>query len=135
MQEERVVPCLTLYPLYAWEERVEKYKKVNTEIPKFRTLLQLPWVSSMLCWMVLEGCRFHVNFLKKYKLEDKVLVNAYENYEWWDDRGVSGNRGSEAVMKALTKQYSRSKTVSDICWMNVLLKSVLCCRILWSIWV
>ncbi|MEZ4980924.1 MAG: hypothetical protein R2769_04915 [Saprospiraceae bacterium] len=76
MQEER--GATTLYPLYAWEERA--HKKVNTEIPKFRTQLQL--LLGGASDVVLDGSgRVQIprQLLEKYKLEDKVLVNAYEN--------------------------------------------------------
>jgi MraZ protein len=98
LQEERSIPCLTLYPLYAWEERVKKYKKVNTEIPKFRTLVAIALGGAS--DVVLDGSgRVQIprHLLEKYKLEDKVLVNAYENYiELWNEEEYPKYRGSEA---------------------------------------
>jgi MraZ protein len=102
LHEAKDAPYLALYPKEVWKEKVDQYRKINLEIPKYRRFVRQALAGAV--DVALDGSgRIQIprQYLDKFNLEGSVKVLAFmDSIELWNEKTLEAIEAAQEAKGA-----------------------------------
>lgn len=115
LHEAKDGPYLSLYPKEVWKEKVDKYRKVNLEIPKYRRFVRQALAGAVDVALDSSGrIQIPKQYLDKYNLDGSVKVLAWmDSIELWNEKTLEALE-AEQDSKEAPDDYSFDEMSEEI---------------------